>query len=1238
MAVGGYFSPPSCSVLPRSLDLDLMPPFSDCLAREVESSVNLLPLRVAPCSVAPSLDALNESDVMFLDPPDSENHFGKEEPDHSQSDHAELSDEIEISVVPEPRESGRDPLSSFKKIVYSIQQLRKWRQLTEGKGERTVPLPEDLLAGLISEFNLQASRFDVSAFKAINHEDIQFVLDCVGHQVVHGQEHVDSLSEKDDLSQDVMASLFASLEASLLAFTIFGCMDLPGQEDVRSPSFCNLCSYLPSQCVESILGFTKSLQRRFIFPKYDSMYQTIAGVAKVVHGEWSSDLDDSSEDNSVSSGRDKKPIIRRRNSRRAPSSILPLPPKDTDLTRMTFKLSDIYKTMSAVLSAGVCYPDTIALSAALSCLESFYVENILHLQLSSARVISCVFQKYSALRSSLLEELIVSWPKILRSDRVAQTARLSSSGNAQKNISPYHLLILEIVHACSGSSALSAWAHKSALLQFDPDQPAAAKPTSAPSLAHVGTFLSSKLAARYVVEQLFSRCGHGAAADSDFQLILLVFVEDMLAAMFNPEWPCAELILQICTERMVLVLKGQDANGTPAKMGVALKESCVSLLGDIIASVKKEAIMNESSATLFQSHAPAMAYSIDDAKTLCPACSKPWQQLFMICCDSCRRWFHGGCIALSEGTAPHTWSCDACLVVEQVAGIRTQASSVVAGARSKRPSKAKAKNRVPPIVPANTPTADLELLVAKKFIWMHLTERAFAYPSAADALQFLFSQWSVEAKHQHDTNLFMSWAVQNRQRSSQISLDSVRKLFSRLVLRHSIWSELMRPMSFILFALQDKDTRVRRASLRALRQILAIYPEWMEDKLVFNAIISRFLDNGISVREAALDIVGDFMISHAPIARQYYLPVATQINDAGISVRKRVVKIMKALLLSKESRGVIGLPDVCVRLSSRLRDDPLIKVSVMGMFTDMWIKGRLEPDRDGSPLLEAADFTVASRVDQILDVVAFSLSNSASRTMGDLSSMRWLVDIIKTALGVGAAAQGNATAKRLQQYRESMKRMSELLYSISLDDPPGPATQFGLSRRISAFAVLNLIAMADPSLLSPMIEQLAALLKTRELSKDWSHCLVHLCSTLELVIGFLASSTNVQPIVAAVEEDLVTIAHHFATNVVEKSLRTLCNIVLATRSRTDRIEQLYAESYSALKEDLRPKSPQASARVLRNLFCLGAICRFFVWPDGACRRFFLNDLSVADLPSSAQEQPHGHQSPGAQRGQVRSSR
>ena len=78
-------------------------------------------------------------------------------------------------------------------------------------------------------------------------------------------------------------------------------------------------------------------------------------------------------------------------------------------------------------------------------------------------------------------------------------------------------------------------------------------------------------------------------------------------------------------------------------------------------------------------------------------------------------------------------------------------------------------------------------------------------------------------------------------------------------------------------------------------------------------------DTATSVREAAVDLIGRFILTRPEVANQYYKMLTERILDTGVSVRKRVIKILRDLCLEVNDFPYIG--NACVRIIKRVNDD-----------------------------------------------------------------------------------------------------------------------------------------------------------------------------------------------------------------------------------------------------------------------------------------------------------------------------
>lgn len=109
------------------------------------------------------------------------------------------------------------------------------------------------------------------------------------------------------------------------------------------------------------------------------------------------------------------------------------------------------------------------------------------------------------------------------------------------------------------------------------------------------------------------------------------------------------------------------------------------------------------------------------------------------------------------------------------------------------------------------------------------------------------------------------------------------------------------------------------------------------------AVEFRFHDASTLAREAAVDLIGRFVLSRPELTLQYYdmiterilvsvtlvikLMIITALQDSGVSVRKRVIKILRDICVMQPDFPKIN--DICVKIIRRVSDEEAIKVQAL---------------------------------------------------------------------------------------------------------------------------------------------------------------------------------------------------------------------------------------------------------------------------------------------------------------------
>ena len=94
-------------------------------------------------------------------------------------------------------------------------------------------------------------------------------------------------------------------------------------------------------------------------------------------------------------------------------------------------------------------------------------------------------------------------------------------------------------------------------------------------------------------------------------------------------------------------------------------------------------------------------------------------------------------------------------------------------------------------------------------------------------------------------------------------------------------------------------------------------------------------DDAVSVREAAVDLLGRHMVSRQDLALTYFEVLATAVRDPGTSVRKRAVNIMWESCIKQPSFP--EATQACVHILTRATDpEDSIQKLVSKVFHSLW--------------------------------------------------------------------------------------------------------------------------------------------------------------------------------------------------------------------------------------------------------------------------------------------------------------
>ncbi|KAG5642305.1 hypothetical protein DXG03_003025 [Asterophora parasitica] len=142
-------------------------------------------------------------------------------------------------------------------------------------------------------------------------------------------------------------------------------------------------------------------------------------------------------------------------------------------------------------------------------------------------------------------------------------------------------------------------------------------------------------------------------------------------------------------------------------------------------------------------------------------------------------------------------------------------------------------------------------------------------------------------------------------------------------------------LATILAALDAPLIFMRTKALRALGQIVTSDATILAAPNVRRSIESHLLDSSPQVRDAAVELIGKYMIDSPEVAGDYYQKIADRIADTGLGVRKRVIKLLKSFY--SVTQDTSRRTDITTRIVLRMLDeDETVKDLAIKTIEELW--------------------------------------------------------------------------------------------------------------------------------------------------------------------------------------------------------------------------------------------------------------------------------------------------------------
>ena len=146
--------------------------------------------------------------------------------------------------------------------------------------------------------------------------------------------------------------------------------------------------------------------------------------------------------------------------------------------------------------------------------------------------------------------------------------------------------------------------------------------------------------------------------------------------------------------------------------------------------------------------------------------------------------------------------------------------------------------------------------------------------------------WNCNDAKMNSSDIVPLSSSRNSQQCEYLSEEGNAKLMLTLnASKSELVSSFPQLLGVIIALMGDENVgSLRKLAVKALSQIVQVDSSLMSKEQIRDAVAKRFNDDAISVREAAVSLVGFYVLQAPELAKSFHAPLLFRLNDNGVSV------------------------------------------------------------------------------------------------------------------------------------------------------------------------------------------------------------------------------------------------------------------------------------------------------------------------------------------------------------------
>ncbi|QSZ28730.1 hypothetical protein DSL72_003232 [Monilinia vaccinii-corymbosi] len=331
--------------------------------------------------------------------------------------------------------------------------------------------------------------------------------------------------------------------------------------------------------------------------------------------------------------------------------------------------------------------------------------------------------------------------------------------------------------------------------------------------------------------------------DTPYRNLLDLFVEDFITCLNSTDWPAAELLLRLLLFKMVQLAEA-DKTPAPAKnMALDLLGSMGAAISELHSHVRKTAASLENrDGRMGRALSRMVEESLNNEANIHEILI--WGGPYFMCLD----YMEDRCF-----TDPQLTSSISLLIAEWASKLTTE------------------YDNIPDDDPDHQRTEENYGKVAYRLRMMITDKRWFSTE---------YSYGSVDPSH-------------------------ARLAYSLTLLHSPFCKSFSRVLDILLRSMFSEQATVRSKSLKSVHQVLETDPTILDREPTAKQMILRCAnDPSVSVRDSALGLIGKCISLRPALEVEMTPSILQRVNDSGVGVRKRAMKLLKDIYLNNTNKDV----------------------------------------------------------------------------------------------------------------------------------------------------------------------------------------------------------------------------------------------------------------------------------------------------------------------------------------------